>query len=424
MDTYLTFMGLTLVCLLICSAFFSASEMAITSLNPIKLRMHIEENNKKAIKTMKLFNNYNLTITSIVVGNNIVNILIPTLSTLFFSKLLDNPTLAIFCSSILMSIIMIFFGEIIPKILGKEMQEEFIYKIVDILIIIIKVLYFITQIFIKITNFFEKRFFPKNQTIIVEAQEELLSRVEEGREDGIINESEEELIRNAIEFEEIKVEEIIQPKSNMFCIDVNLDNREIFKLLEQNRYSRIPIYEDEQENIIGILSERDFITKYIEDENFNIRDILRKANFVSDTMLISNLLPQLQADRTHMALVVDEFGTIQGLVTVEDIVEELVGEIWDEHDDVEYPITKINDNVFLLQGSLSIDDFNEFMEPIDKISITSEHEITIAGFIIERLQKIPLVGDNLEIGNLKFIVEKMENNRIAEIKLIIKDNIC
>lgn len=421
MDSNLMVMGIGLILLLCLSAFMSASEMALTSLNPIRLKMHADEGNKRAKKALKLLDNYNLTITSIVVGNNIVNILLPTISTLFFTAIIPNPSIAIFTSTVLMTIVVIFFGEIIPKIYGKDQQEALIYKIVNMLDFLIKLLYIITQLFLVITNFIQNHFFPKDELNSIEIEEELLSRIEEGVEEGSLNEKEEELIRNAIEFEDIRVEEILRPKVDVFMLNVDTDIDEIFKLVNEERYSRIPVYEHDTDNIIGILNERDFLTAYVDHGDLDLRTLLREVNFIPDTMRISLLLPQLQKDRTHLAMVVDEHGTIQGLITVEDIIEELVGEIWDEHDDVEIAITKIDEQTYQVNGSVTLSEFNEYFEDLVGHEIESEQENTIAGYVIELIQQIPNPGQKAEDEFYTYEVHEMDNNRIDSLIIEIKE---
>lgn len=419
MDSSLIVMGTVLIILLCLSAFLSSSEMALISLSSIRLKMSSDEGNKKAKKTQKLLNNYNLTIVSIVVGNNIVNILLPTISTLFFTQLISNKLIAIFVSTVLMTIIVIFFGEIIPKIYGKDQQENFVFKVVDILDIMIKILYPITKIFLVLTDFIQDHFFPETSDEEIEVEEELLTRIEEGVEEGSLNEDEEELIRNAIEFEEIRVEEVLRPKADIFMINVDTPNDKIFMLMSKERYSRIPVYEHDTDNIIGILYERDFLTAYIDYRDLDIRDILREVNFIPDTMRISLLLPQLQKDRSHLAMVVDEHGTIQGLITVEDIIEELVGDIWDEDEDIQSEIKPLNDQQYLVLGSVTLSDFNEYFENKELPEIESEQENTIAGYVIELLQAIPEEGDRCSDETYRFEVESMDNNRIDQILVTI-----
>lgn len=419
MDSSLIVMGTVLIILLCLSAFLSSSEMALISLSSIRLKMSCDEGNKKAKKTQKLLNNYNLTIVSIVVGNNIVNILLPTISTLFFTQLISNKLIAIFVSTVLMTIIVIFFGEIIPKIYGKDQQENFVFKVVDILDIMIKILYPITKIFLVLTDFIQDHFFPETSDEEIEVEEELLTRIEEGVEEGSLNEDEEELIRNAIEFEEIRVEEVLRPKADIFMINVDTPNDKIFMLMSQERYSRVPVYEHDTDNIIGILYERDFLTAYIDYRDLDVRDILREVNFIPDTMRISLLLPQLQKDRSHLAMVVDEHGTIQGLITVEDIIEELVGDIWDEDEDIQSEIKPLNDLQYLVLGSVTLSDFNEYFENKELPEIESEQENTIAGYVIELLQAIPEEGDRCSDETYRFEVKSMDNNRIDQILVTI-----
>ena len=417
MDTSLSVMGIIILILIILSAFASATEMAISSINRIRIKMNAEDGDIKAKKILILLNNYEFTITTIVVFNNIVNILLSTISTLFFTNLISDENLAVFCSTFIMTILIVLFGEIIPKIYGKELNEKHLYQYINVLFFLRKILYIFTLVFIKISKFIQDKFFPKIQEENA-VEEEILTMIEEGVEEGNIEEEQEELIRNAIEFEEIKVEEIYQPKSKVVALSVDEDPKNIFKIMKKERYSRIPVYEKTSDNIIGILYERDFLNAFINEPNLNIRDLLREAYFIPETMQISKLLLKLQRDHVHMAIVIDESGIFQGIITVEDIIEEIVGEIWDEHDDIEKDILKISENNYELIGQLSINDFNEEFGNYQELEST---ENTIAGYIIQQMQEIPKEDSFYENDIFKFTVIKMDNNRIDKILLEIKE---
>ena len=417
MDTSLSIMGIIIIVLIMLSAFASATEMAFSSINRIRIKMNAEEGDKKAKKILILLNNYEFTITTIVVFNNIINILLSTISTLFFTNLIPNENVAVFCSTFLMTILIVLFGEIIPKIYGKELNEKHLYQYINVLIFLKKILYIFTIIFMKISKIIQNKFFPKIEEDNA-VEEEILTMIEEGVEEGNIEEEQEELIRNAIEFEEIKVEEIYQPKSKVVALNVEETPDNIFKVMKKERYSRIPVFEKTSDNIIGILYERDFLNAYINEKTLDVRSLLREAYFIPETMQISKLLLKLQRDHVHMAVVIDESGVFQGLITVEDIIEEIVGEIWDEHDDIEKDILKIKENQYELIGQLSINDFNEEFGN-DQELISTEN--TIAGYIIQKLQEIPNEDTIYEENKFKFKIMKMDNNRIDKILLEIKE---
>ncbi len=404
-----------IIFLLICTAFASCSEMAIASVSRIKIKTKAENGDKKAIKILALISNSESTITSIVVLNNIVNILLPTVSTVIFLELM--PVYGIMVSTVVMTIVIVLFGEIIPKIYGRENAESFLYSTVGIINFVIKLIYPIAIIFQSISRIFTKILKPKNDDgeSYSEVEDEILTMIEESSQEGKIDESEEELIRNAIEFNDKRVEEILQPKRNMVMVDVETSNDEIIKLMIKERYSRIPVFENNTDNIIGILSEREFLTEYIADKNVNIIKMLREPLFIPDTQKISKLLPELQQSKSHLAIVLDERATVQGLVTVEDILEELVGEIWDEHDDVIFEYKMISETEVEISGEMTINDFNELFEAKD---IESDSlETTVAGYVIELAECIPDVGNKYQDDNFSYEITEVNGKKIEKIKI-------
>ncbi len=404
-----------IIFLLLCTAFASCSEMAIASVSRIKIKTKAENGDKKAIKILALISNSESTITSIVVLNNIVNILLPTVSTVIFLELM--PVYGIMVSTVVMTIVIVLFGEIIPKIYGRENAESFLYSTVGIINFVIKLIYPIAIIFQSISRIFTKILKPKNDDSesYSEVEDEILTMIEESSQEGKIDESEEELIRNAIEFNDKRVEEILQPKRNMVMVDVETSNDEIIELMIKERYSRIPVFENNTDNIIGILSEREFLTEYIADKNVNITKMLREPLFIPDTQKISKLLPELQQSKSHLAIVLDERATVQGLVTVEDILEELVGEIWDEHDDVIFEYKMISETEVEISGEMTINDFNELFEAKD---IESDSlETTVAGYVIELAECIPDIGNIYHDDNFSYEITEVNGKKIEKIKI-------
>ncbi len=400
------------------TAFASATEMAVTSVNRFRLKAKAENGDKPAKQMLKLVEDYDRTITSIVILNNIVNILLPTITTILFVDLL-GPTQGPIVSTITMTILILIFGEILPKIYGKEYSMQHLsraYKLVNF----IKLIFLpITLLFLVLSDSFKKLMSKSEDVDEGDVEDELLTIIEESKEEGQLESNEEELIRNAIEFNDTRIEEIYQPIVNMISIDINSTHEEILKVIQEERYSRIPVYEDDQNNIIGILSEREFLFNYIEDKNFNLRTIVRDTLFVPDSMKVSKLLPELQQKHIHLAIVIDERATVQGLITVEDILEELVGEIWDEHDEVVIDYNKINDFCYEISGELTISDFNDLFDNQDIESPTQEQ--TIAGYVIEIAEKIPDLNEEFEDELFKYVIIHKEGNKIEKIKVTLKE---
>ncbi len=410
-----------LAILLFFTAFASCSEMALASVSRIRIKAKAESGDKKAEEILDLITDSERTITSIVVLNNIVNILIPTVSTLLFVELF--PIYGVLISTVLMTIIIVIFGEIIPKVYGRENAEKYLYSTIGFIKFIIKLIYPIAIIFITISGLLNRALAKgdEDEEDLVEVEEEILTMIEESAGEGKIDENEEELIRNAIEFNDKRVEEILQPKRNVVAVNVNDTNEEIIELMIKERYSRIPVYEEDTDNIIGILSEREFLTEYIKDNKFDLRAILRQPLFIPDTQKISKLLPELQISKSHLAIVLDERATVQGLVTVEDILEELVGEIWDEHDDVIFEYRKISDTEYEVSGEMTIADFNDLYTTRD---IESENqESTIAGYVIEIAERIPTLNDTFTDNDFEYIISEVSGQKVEKItvKLLEKE---
>ncbi len=399
------------------TAFASATEMAVTSINRFRLKAKVESGDKRAACILKIVEDYDRTITSIVILNNIVNIILPTITTILFVQLI-GPKKGPVVSTVVMTILILVFGEILPKIYGKEFCEQHLnrtYQTINVLKAIFKP---ITFGFLKLSDFFKKIMQSRVEVVDNDVEEELLTMIEESKEEGQLESNEEELIRNAIEFSDTRVEEIYQPLVNMISIDLDSTHEEILQVLSEERYSRIPVYEGDQNNIIGLLSEREFLMNYIRDNNFKVRDIIRDTLFVPDSMRISKLLPELQQKHIHLAIVIDERATVQGLITAEDILEELVGEIWDEHDEVVIDYRKISDDVYELAGEYTITDFNDLFDNQDIESATSEQ--TIAGYVIEIAEKIPEIDEVFEDELFEYQIVHKEGNKIEIIRVTKK----
>lgn len=410
-----------IVFLLALSAFCSGLEMALASVNRLRIKTKSENGDTKAQKIYELIEDYDHSATTIIVLNNIVNILLATVSTTFFMTLFKgNEAMASAISTITMTILILIFGEIFPKIYGKENSESLLNATVNGLIFLRTLLFPIVYLFIKLNNAI-KKLYAKNhekEEEQIEVEDEILTLLQESSEEGNINEDDEELIRNAVEFNDIRVSEILQSKDNIIAIDVEMPTSEIIDILRQEKYSRIPVYEENSDNFIGVLNERDFYENYIQDQNFNIREILNEPMFIPDTLKISKLLIRLQQDHKHMTFVVDERGTIQGLVTIEDIIEELVGEIWDEHDEIVTEYETISDGKYEVIAEFSIADFNKLFD-VDDIEPETD-ETTIAGYILELAEKIPEIDEVYEDDNFIYTISEVSGKRIEKIIVELK----
>lgn len=416
MNTGLLAAMIMLVCL---SAFFSGAETAFSSLNKVKLKaMRSEKKNPKAIdRTLKLANEYDVVLSTVLIGNNIVNIAGTSLATLFFTGVLgDNSDLGATVSTVVMTIIVLIFGEVTPKTIAKEKAETYA-------IIISPVIKFFTIVFTPLNFFFKgwkllmNKIF-KTGGIDTVTEEELKTYVDEAHTTGEIDENESELIRSSIEFDDIDVSDILVPRVDVEAVNKYASLKEIEGVFNSTNFSRLPVYIDDIDNIVGVIHQRDFEAARRRNLK-SLRTIIKPVPMVSPDTKISKLLRILQKNKTHLAVVIDEFGGTEGIVTLEDILEELVGEIWDEHDEIEHDIEKLKDNEYLVQGSMSIYDFYEFFN-----IGTQEKEIsTVNGWIMKNIYKIPEVNDTFTCDKLKATVLSLDGKRADDIKIeVIKDD--
>ena len=408
--TNILWMGILTSFLLFLSGMASVFETSLTTVNRYKIKANADDGDIKSKKIMKLIDKFDLVITSIVVFDNIINIMLPTISLLFFINLVNgNEALAATISTIIMTFLVIIFGEILPKIFGKFYSEMNLYRFVNVFELLVNILYPIAKVINIITNMIKKRLFPKVEDND-DLDDEIITIINESYEHGNLENNQKELITKAIQFNEKTVEIIMKPKNKVVMIDKNLSNNQIYKIIYEEKYSRIPIYDNDMDNIIGILSEREFLTYYAENKNFDLNKVIVKPYFIPDTMKISTLLNEFQQKKLQIGIVVDEYGTMQGIITLEDIIEEIVGEIWDEHDDVIKKIRKIDANKILVESDVLISNINEELD----INICDE-DMTIAKYIIENLKEIPYINATISHDNYIITVKKIEDNHIEKV---------
>lgn len=411
-DTYAGYIVI-LVLLVLMSAFFSATETAYTSANRARLKITAEDGKKTARKALTLLDNYDRFISTILIGNNIVNILATTLFTLLFGTLIANEGVAATVSTVVSTVLILVFGEITPKTIAKEYPEKFACLVSYVIWAFVVILTPLTLLFKGWKLLLSKIFRFKAEDVITE--EELLTYVEEANEDGTLDKDETKLISSAIEFNDCEVGDILVPRVNIVAVDENSSMDEIKAVFCENRYSRIPVYKNTIDSVVGMIHEKDFFNAYIAGED-NIKGILTTVAIATEHMQISVLLRSMQKQKVHMAVVIDEYGGTLGLVTLEDILEELVGEIWDEHDEVVEYFNKIADDEYTVDGNADISDFAELF------SLDIDEEIdsnTVSGWIIEHLGDIPAIGYEFAFENLKIEILKKTMKRILEIRVTV-----
>lgn len=406
-----------MIILVLFSAFFSGAETAFSSLNRVKLKsmMRDGKSNRKIERALALSENYDTVLSTVLIGNNIVNIACTSLATLFFTGILgDNSDLGATVSTIVMTIVVLIFGEVTPKTFAKERAEK-------VAIVISPVVKFLAVVFTPLNFFFKGWKLLMNKVfktggVNTVTEEELKTYVDEAHTGGEIDENESELIRSSIEFDDIDVGDILVPRVDVEAVDKYAPLSEIERVFNSTNFSRLPVYINDIDNIVGVIHHRDFESARKRNLK-SLRTILKPVPAVSPDTKISKLLRIFQKNKTHLAVVIDEFGGTEGIVTLEDILEELVGEIWDEHDEVQNDIEQISDTEYIVQGSMSVDDFYEYFK-INKV----EKEIsTVNGWIMKNTDKIPQKDDKVVCDGLTALVLSVDGKRADEIKITVEE---
>ena len=408
---------LTIIALVIISAFFSAAETAYSSITRVRFKAMAESKHKRQVWAAALGENFEKLITTILIGNNIVNIGAATLATLFLTRIMEDATLAGTISTITITIVVLFLGEVAPKTLAKRNPEPFALMAAPIVLFLYYLFYPLNWILGLWQKLLIKIFKSKGDTAITD--EVLITYVDEAEDSGEIDAEESELIKSAIEFDDLTVEDALTPRVDIVAIDVTASTDKALELFRETGYSRIPVFKGSIDNIIGILNEKDFYKLYMDGQK-KIRNMMSKeVVLVPPSTKLSDLLKRLQKGKMHIAIVISEFGGTMGIITLEDILEELVGEIWDEHDDIEEPVKVLSENEYEIAGQYTVDDFFDLFE-IDK-DPDDYDSVTVSGFVGEILDRTPQVNDTLTFENLFIKVLSVEYNRIARIYVKVNE---
>ena len=401
------------VCIIL-SGYFSATETAFSTYNRIRIKNMAEKGNKRAALVLKLSDNYDSLISTILIGNNIVNILASAMGTLLFAKLIENQDVAATVSTATLTVAVLIFGEISPKTVAKNSAEGFAMfsaPIINAVRIILAPFNFVFNGWQKIlTKIFKK---PEDQGM---TEEELISIIEEAEEEGDIDKEESDLIKSAIEFGDLEVGDIFTPRIDITAIPKGSAKEAVAKVFAESGYSRLPVYEGDIDNIIGILYYKDFYTRAYKT-NVPLDEIIKSVIYVAKTQPVNELMKELQEKQLHMAVVTDEFGSTAGIVTLEDILEEIVGEIWDEHDEIVEEIKEVGENEYVVSGKSNTE---KLFSTLD-IDVDEEIEaVTVGGWAMEVLGKIPEVGDSFEEHGLAVEITEMDGRRVESVHVLDK----
>lgn len=404
----------TLVVIVICvilSAYFSATETAFASLNHIRVKNMAEKGDRRAILVMKLLDRYDSVLSTILVGNNVVNIGATSLATVFFVRMLGEDA-GSGIATLVTTLVLLIFGEISPKSMASEFPEQVAMLAAPLLRCIVVVLTPVNFLFGLWKKFLAKLIKGEEDRAITD--EELLTIVDEAETGGGIGEEESDLIRNSIEFRDQEAVDILTPRVDIVGVEYGTSNQEIADIFAQTGYSRLPVYREDMDHITGILYEKDFYNKIFGSDR-TIDSIIRPTVFITEHKKIDELLRELQKKKIHLAVVVDEYGGTVGIVSMEDILEELVGEIWDEHDEIVQEIRKITDSDYVVEGSANLEKL------FDEIGCEREHDsITVSGWILEIAGKVPSRGDVYHYENMTIRILEMDGHRVGKIKLHVE----
>lgn len=400
-----------LVLLIILSAYFSATETAFSGANKIRLKNMASDGNKKAARALKLTENFDNLLSTVLVGNNIVNIAASSIATVLFTSLFGDAGVTI--STFIMTVLVLIFGEITPKSLAKEAPESFAMFSAPFISLLQKILTPINWLFAQWKKAVAKLFNVKGGSTITD--DELITMVDEAQNEGGIGENQGELIRSAIEFNDLEVVHILTPRVDILAAEISTPPEKFASIFKNNHYSRIPVYKGTIDNIVGVLHERDFYEKMYFDKKINIESMLISVEYIPKNTKISELLRIFQHARCHMAVVIDEFGGTVGIITMEDILEELVGEIWDENDEIISEIERCDDGGYIVSGVASL---SKVFEIIDIEEDEETEAVTISGWLIERMGKIPAVGEGIDFGGFRISVSEATPKRVVYVKII------
>lgn len=390
------------VCLLM-SAYFSATETAFSSLNKTRIKVLADNGNKKAALVLNLSNNYDRLISTILIGNNIVNIAVASIGTLLFVEIYGDIGATI--SSVVVTAAVLIFGEITPKSIAKDSPEKFAMFCAGFIRFWLVVLTPLNFIFSKWKKLIS-RFFKTDESSRM-SHEELLVLVEDVENEGGIDKNEGELLKNAIEFGDLSAEEILTHRMDIEAVGLDDSKESIAKKFTKTRFSRLLVYGDSIDRIVGVLHQKDFyVNGRMTDKP--VADIMTKPVFVYQHTKVREILKRLQVNKSHIAVVVDEFGGTMGIVSMEDILEDLVGEIWDEHDEEEKAFEKLDNGLYRVDCSVNLGDFCDFFG----VDIKSD-SVSVGGWILERLNGIPSEGDGFDVDGLRVTVANLDANRLS-----------
>lgn len=403
----------SMVILLAFSAFFSASETSFTSVNMIRIRSMAEEGNQKAATAVRLAESYDRTLSTILIGNNLVNIALSSLTTVAATAAFGDAGVAV--ATGIATLLILTFGEILPKSWAKENSERLVLLIAPPLRFCSLLLWPLSTFFIWLKDAFRRGEEGEKAPSITES--ELMYMLGTIQEEGVLEEQEKDLVQSALEFDETTVQEIITPRVNLVALDIEEEQQEIVRVVTGEKFSRIPVYEGTIDNIVGIVQSREILKRIIQGRSIRLRNLMSKPIFIHRTMKISRLLAEFQRKKAHIAVVIDDYGGTLGIVTMEDLLEELVGEIWDEDEEIVTELVQTGPDRYEVSGDMNIE---EFFEGIGYAPRGFESDFnTMNGWALEMLEHIPQAGESFTYDRLTVTVKEMDDQRVTKLAVTL-----
>lgn len=419
-----------IVILIILSAFFSASETAFSSVNTMHIRNYVDEKRKGARRAQYVIDHFDVALVSFLVGNNLVNIANTTLCAYLFSTLIADATLSNVLNTVVMTIVILIFGEILPKSYAKHNPEKYVLKFSGAVFVFLKIIYIIALPFFGL-----QKLVLKNKEVNKITEDDLENIVDTMEDQGMIDSENASIIHGALNISEKTVHDILVPRVDMIALPVDATEDDIKNLFMDYQYSRIPVYDGDKDNIVGVLNFKDFVNVQYQKEKVKLEKIMQEPLKVTKAMKVDELIQTMQKSQKHLAIVIDEFGGTSGLVTMEDALEEMVGEIYDEHDDTEAaPVLKLAEDKYSVKADISVEDLFEILK-IEHLPETTYP--SVAGMIYELAESVPEQGTTVKItavddvlnekneyismiADLTFVVDEVEDNRIKKVVLTIE----
>lgn len=408
-----------LVILLICmSAFFSASETAFSSVNRIRLKSMADGGSRAAERALNILKQYDKALTTILIGNNIVNIATSSIATIIAISLVGQQYGSL-VSTVITTVVVLIFGEVLPKSVAKDYAEGVCIGISGIISFLMIIFTPFSALFILLKKGIS-RLMRKEESVSV-TEEELMAIIDEIEDEGVLETQESNLVRSALEFDEITVDDIITPRVRIVAVELNEDVESVRSKFLSEEYSRMPVYEKTLDNIVGIITQKDFFKAYGNGDNeFVIREIIQETVYFPQLLKISEVLRSMQRQKCHMSVVLDQHGGTLGIVTMEDILEELVGEIWDESDEVQPPVTAVGENVFEVYGDVSMNSLRRYFITHDISAEIDTESHTAAGWALELFGRLPKNGDTAETDRFIVTVLDAAGVRVNKLRFEIK----